>query len=80
MPLLETRRLGSLQGREEGFITPERSNRRGDLAEVTFATVDGPHRVRLERTLGASMRLTCHASHEDAPPVWLVLGIERADD
>jgi hypothetical protein len=61
-------------------ITPERSDRRGDLAEVIFATVNGPHRVRLERTLGAPMRLTCHASHEDAPPVWRVLGIERADD
>jgi hypothetical protein len=61
-------------------ITPERSDRRGDLAEVIFATVNGPHRVRLERTLGAPMRLTCHASHEDAPPVWRVLGIERVDD
>jgi hypothetical protein len=61
-------------------VTQERSDRRGDLAEVLFATVNGPHRVRLERTLGAPMRLTCHASHEDAPPVWRVLGIERADD
>lgn len=61
-------------------ITAKRSDRRGDLAEVVFATVNGPHRVRLERTLGAPMRLTCHASHEDAPPVWRVLEIERADD
>ena len=61
-------------------ITQERSDRRGDLAEIIFATVNGPHRVRLERTLGAPMRLTCHASHEDAPPVWRVLGIERAGD
>ena len=61
-------------------VTQERSDRRGDLAEVIFATVNGPHRVRLERTLEAPMRLTCHASHEDAPPVWRVLGIERADD
>jgi hypothetical protein len=60
-------------------ITPERSDRRGDLAEVVFATVNGPHRVRLDRTLGTPMRLTCHASHEDAPPVWRVLEIERAD-
>ena len=60
-------------------ITPERSDRRGDLAEVIFATVNGPHRVRLERTLGTPMRLTCHASQEDAPPVWRVLEIERAD-
>jgi hypothetical protein len=61
-------------------ITPERSDRRGDLAEVIFATVNGPHRVRLERTLGAPMRLTCHASHEDAPPLWRVVRIKRADD
>jgi hypothetical protein len=61
-------------------VTQERSDRRGDLAEVLFATVNGPHRVRLERTLGAPMRLTCHASQEDAPPLWRVLGIERADD
>jgi hypothetical protein len=61
-------------------LTQERSERRGDLAEVIFATVNGSHRVRLERTHGAPMRLTCHASHEDAPPVWRVLGIERADD
>jgi hypothetical protein len=61
-------------------LTQERSDRRSDLAEVIFATVNGPHRVRLERTLGAPMRLTCHASQEDAPPVWRVLGIERADD
>ncbi len=48
-------------------VTPERSDRRGDRAEVVFATVNGPHRVRLERTLGAPMRLTCHASHEARP-------------
>jgi hypothetical protein len=58
-------------------VTPQRSGRRGDLAEVTFATPSGSHRVRLERTLGAPMRLTCHASTEQAPPVWRVLEIER---
>lgn len=61
-------------------MTPERSDRRGDRAEVIFATVMGRHRVRLERTLGAPMRLTCHASHEHAPPVWRALEVERADD
>lgn len=61
-------------------VTPERSDREGDRAEVTFATVSGRHRVRLERTLGAPMRLTCHASHEHPPPVWRALEIERADD
>ncbi len=60
--------------------TSEGSFRRGDLAEVAFATPGGSHRVRLERTLGAPMRLTCHASTEQAPPVWRVLEIERAGD
>jgi hypothetical protein len=61
-------------------VTPERSVRRGDRAEVTFATAAGSHRVRLERMLGMSMRLTCHASTEQSPPVWEVLEIERAAD
>ena len=60
-------------------VTPEASGRRGDLAEVVFATPNGSHRVRLERTLGAPMRLTCHASTEQAPPVWRVLEIEGGD-
>jgi hypothetical protein len=57
-------------------VSPEGSDRRGDRAEVTFATTEGAHRVRLERTLGEPMRLTCHSSHEEAPPVWRVLAIE----
>ncbi len=61
-------------------VTPVDFDRRGDLAEVTFATASGSHRVRLERVLGAPMRLTCHASTEEAPPVWRVLDIERAGD
>ena len=61
-------------------VTPEASGRRGDLAEITFATESGPHRVRLERALGAPMRLTCHASTEQAAPVWRTLEIERAGD
>lgn len=61
-------------------VTPERSDRRRDRAEVMFATAVGSHRVRLERVLGAPMRLTCHASTEQAPPVWQVLEIERAAD
>jgi hypothetical protein len=61
-------------------VIRERSDRRGDRVEVTFTTANGRHRVRLERTLGAPMRLTCHASHEHAPPVWRALEIERADD
>jgi hypothetical protein len=60
-------------------VTPERSDREGDRAEVTFATTNGRHRVRLERTLGSPMRLTCHASHEHAPTLWRALEIERAD-
>jgi hypothetical protein len=60
-------------------VTPEHSDREGDRAEVTFATSSGRHRVRLERTLEAPMRLTCHASNEHAPTVWRALEIERAD-
>jgi hypothetical protein len=61
-------------------VKTEGSGRRGDLAEVTFATVSGSHRVRLERALGAPMRLTCHASTEQAPPAWRVLEIVGAGD
>ena len=61
-------------------VTPEGSDRRGSAMEVTFATANGRRRVRLARTIGAPMRLTCHASHDHAPPVWRVLEIERADD
>ena len=60
-------------------VTQESSGRRGEMAEVAFATSSGSHRVRLERTLGAPMRLTCHASAEQAPPVWRVLEIEGGD-
>jgi hypothetical protein len=58
-------------------VTPESYSRRGDLAEVTFVTANGSHRVRLERAHGPPMRLTCHASTEQAPPVWRVLEIRR---
>lgn len=60
-------------------VTPRRTDRRGDRAEVVFATERGPHRVRVERVLGAPMRLTCHASSEEAPPAWRPLGIEPSD-
>ena len=60
-------------------VTPEGSDRRGNRAEVTFATANGRRRVRLERALGAPMRLTCHASHDHAPPVWRALEIERVE-
>ena len=61
-------------------VVRKRSTRRGDRAEVTFATANGRHRVRLERTLGAPMRLTCHASHEHAPPLWQPFEITRTAD
>ena len=51
--------------------------RDGDHALVTFATARGPYGVRLERVLGAPMRLTCHASTEQSRPAWRVLGIDR---
>ena len=61
-------------------VAPARARRRGDRAEVTFATSVGAHRVRLERILGPPMRLTCHASQEQAPPVWRPLAVERVTD
>jgi hypothetical protein len=61
-------------------VTLQHAGRRGDRAEVVFATERGSHRVRLERVLGAPMRLTCHASNEEAPPVWRPLEIERTAD
>ena len=57
-------------------VTPRRADRRGDRADVVFATERGPHRVRVERVLGAPMRLTCHASSAEAPPTWRTLEIE----
>ena len=63
-----------------GAVTPERAARSGDRAEVAFATESGSHLVRLERVLGAPMRLTCHASSEEAPPMWRTLEIRRAGD
>jgi hypothetical protein len=45
-------------------------------AEVVCATPAGPYRVRLDRVLGAPMRLTCHASAEGARRVWHVTGLE----
>jgi hypothetical protein len=61
-------------------VTPEVADRGADRAEVMFATTNGRYRVRVERTLGAPMRLTCHASTEEAPPIWRVLTIDRAGD
>ncbi len=58
-------------------VTRERAGRRGDRAEVIFATESGSHLVRLERVLGAPMRLTCHAASEEAPPLWRTLEIRR---
>ena len=56
-------------------VAPQRESRHGDGAEVVFATEHGPHLVRLERVLGTPMRLTCHASSEEAPPMWRTLEI-----
>jgi hypothetical protein len=57
-----------------------RALRRGHTAEVTFATPRGRIRVTLERSLGAPLRLTCHATDEVQPPVWRTIAIERAVD
>ena len=44
---------------------------------VVFATPTGPFLVRLKSVPGAPMRLTCHATFEEARREWRVLGIER---
>jgi hypothetical protein len=53
---------------------------RGDRAAVSFTTPMGAQRVRLERSLGTPMRLTCHATVERSRTVWAVLGIDREED
>jgi hypothetical protein len=58
--------------------TPMEDRRNGDHATVTFATPAGRHAVRLERTFGAPMRLTCHSEHREPPPVWRAIAIEPA--
>lgn len=53
-----------------------RRHRDGDTAEVVFATPRGDVRVRLERILGTSLRLTCGSTHEEAPRGWRTVAIE----
>jgi hypothetical protein len=60
-------------------VRVERGRRHGDRAEVAFATTHGPHRVLLERSFGAPMRLTCQSAHEEAPARWRVLAIEAIE-
>ena len=48
-------------------------------AEVVFTTPRGRWAVRLERSPGPPMRLTCHATVEQSRAVWTVLGIDRVD-
>ena len=57
-------------------VSPQQASRRGERADVVFATELGPHRVALERVLGTPMRLTCHAADEESPPAWRTLEIE----
>jgi hypothetical protein len=58
-------------------VVRTRDARRGDRAEIGCDTPLGHVVVRLERTSGARMRLTCHSSAEEAPAGWRVLAIER---
>jgi hypothetical protein len=62
-----------------GELFPRRAQRRGDEAEVVFATPRGDVRVTLERSLGTPLRLTCHADHEETTTVWRTRAIELAD-
>jgi hypothetical protein len=58
-------------------VAPTGGRRRADRAQVAFETSTGAHRVLLERHPGTPMRLTCHASSEQARGAWRVRGIER---
>ncbi len=53
------------------------ARRSGNRAVVTFATPSGRREVRLQRTFGTPMRLTCHAELEEAPQIWQALKIVR---
>jgi hypothetical protein len=53
--------------------------REGGRVAIECTTPRGRWAVRLERSAGPPMRLTCHASVEQARAVWTVLGIDRAD-
>jgi hypothetical protein len=53
----------------------EHAERNGDRAVVRFATPGGRRDVRLERTLGPPMRLTCHSRREEPPTAWRPLEI-----
>jgi hypothetical protein len=58
-------------------VVPVHVHRHGDRVEVGADTRLGPVRVELERMSGTPMRLTCHASSEEARTGWHVLEIER---
>jgi hypothetical protein len=59
-------------------VTPERVDRRADLADVTLGTPNGRFAVRLRREASAAMRLTCHAAREESLPTWRVLEVRAA--
>ena len=56
-----------------------RRQRSGDAADVVFATPRGEVRVRLERVPGASLRLTCNSTQEEAPRAWRTVALELVD-
>lgn len=56
-----------------------RARRDGDRAEVEFDTPSGAHVVRLERSYGDPMRLTCQSAREETPPRWRATDIRPAD-
>jgi hypothetical protein len=58
-------------------LAPVDVRRRGERAEVVFTTPMGTQLVRLQRSPGAPMRLTCHAAVEQSRAGWAVLGIDR---
>ena len=60
-------------------VAPVDVRRDRGRAAVVFTTPRGRRGVRLERSAGPPMRLTCHASVEQSRAVWTVLGIDGED-
>ena len=60
-------------------VVPVDVRRDRHRAAVVFTTPRGRWGVRLERSPGPPMRLTCHATVEQSRTVWTVLGIDRDD-
>lgn len=58
-------------------LRPTTVTRDEDRITSVFAAADGTHRVTLRRAAAAPRSLTCHSGTPEAPPVYVVLRVER---